>query len=231
MQTTSDIDTRKAITQLGDEKPDVRIGGIYALERVARDSARDHPTIVEVLTAFVREHSHEQGQPSGPGGQEQARPARADIQAAAAVIGRRDRRRDIQRIDLARANLARANLALAHLTGADLTRADLSSTQLTVAHLADATSPARTSATRTSAARASAARTSAARTSAAQGGPQVRPFRRAGNEIPAPAGWRRRALTPGQGRRASFVPAGPLPARRRGAGLKTTTERSVAIAS
>ena len=30
----------KAIEQLGSDKPDVRIGGIYALERVARDSER-----------------------------------------------------------------------------------------------------------------------------------------------------------------------------------------------
>lgn len=54
----------KAITQLGSKKLDVRIGGIYALERVARDSARDHPTVMEVLTAFIREHSHEQWPPS-----------------------------------------------------------------------------------------------------------------------------------------------------------------------
>ena len=33
----------KAIEQLGSDKLDVRIGGIYALERVARDSPRDHP--------------------------------------------------------------------------------------------------------------------------------------------------------------------------------------------
>ena len=67
----------KAIEQLGSDKLDVRIGGIYALERVARDSARDHPTVMEVLTAFIREHSHEQWplpgpaarpHPRGPGG-------------------------------------------------------------------------------------------------------------------------------------------------------------------
>src|SRR5271165_3065503 len=53
----------KAIEQLGSDKPDVRIGGIYALERVARDSARDHPTVMEVLTAFIREHSREHWPP------------------------------------------------------------------------------------------------------------------------------------------------------------------------
>src|ERR1035438_6617719 len=50
----------KAIEQIGSEKADVRIGGIYALERIARDSARDHPTVMEVLSAFIREHGPEQ---------------------------------------------------------------------------------------------------------------------------------------------------------------------------
>jgi hypothetical protein len=37
----------KAIEQLGSDKwLDVQIGGIYALERIARDSPRDHPTIM-----------------------------------------------------------------------------------------------------------------------------------------------------------------------------------------
>ena len=55
----------KAIEQLGSEKLDVRIGGICALERVARDSARDHPAVMEMLAAFIREHSHEPWPPPG----------------------------------------------------------------------------------------------------------------------------------------------------------------------
>ena len=54
----------KAIEQLGSDKLDVRLGGIYALERIARDSAKDHPTVMEVLTAFIREHSREPWSPS-----------------------------------------------------------------------------------------------------------------------------------------------------------------------
>jgi Pentapeptide repeats (8 copies) len=50
----------KAIDHLGSSRLDVRIGGIYALERVARDSRRDHPTVMEVLASFIRRHSHEQ---------------------------------------------------------------------------------------------------------------------------------------------------------------------------
>ena len=36
---------------------EVRLGGIYALERIAADSPRDQWTIMEVLTTYVRENS------------------------------------------------------------------------------------------------------------------------------------------------------------------------------
>lgn len=47
----------KSVEQLGDDKIEVRLGGIYALERIARDSPKDHWTIMEVLTSFVQEKS------------------------------------------------------------------------------------------------------------------------------------------------------------------------------
>ena len=47
----------KAIAQLASKDLEVRLGGIYALERIARDSERDHGPIMEVLTAYVREHA------------------------------------------------------------------------------------------------------------------------------------------------------------------------------
>jgi hypothetical protein len=46
-----------AIDQLGNDKVDVRIGGIYALERLAKDSASDWPAIGEILAAFIRAHA------------------------------------------------------------------------------------------------------------------------------------------------------------------------------
>ena len=53
----------KAIEQLGndDTSPDVRLGGIYGLEQLARDSPSDHPAVFDVLAAFVRGHV-----PAGP---------------------------------------------------------------------------------------------------------------------------------------------------------------------
>jgi hypothetical protein len=47
----------RAVGQLGDESSPVRVGGIYALERIANDSARDRATIVYLLGAFIRERS------------------------------------------------------------------------------------------------------------------------------------------------------------------------------
>jgi hypothetical protein len=38
------------------EPVDVRFCGIYALQRIADDSSRDAPTIVQVLCAFIRGH-------------------------------------------------------------------------------------------------------------------------------------------------------------------------------
>jgi hypothetical protein len=128
----------KAVEQLGSDKLDVRIGAIYALERVARDSARDHPTVIEVLTAFIREHSREPWPPSDPGGEERERSTRPDVQAAVTVVGRRDRERDIRPIDFCGAYLTRADLSNAYLTGANLGGAYLTGANLTSVHLTGA---------------------------------------------------------------------------------------------
>jgi hypothetical protein len=47
----------KAIGQLGSDKLPVILGGIYALERIARDSEKDKGPILEVLTAYVRQNA------------------------------------------------------------------------------------------------------------------------------------------------------------------------------
>ena len=137
----------KAIGQLGSKKLDVRIGGIYALERVARDSPRDHPTVMEVLSAFVRDHSHEPWPPPAPGESGAAAPKRVvrpEVQAAVTVIGR-NARHDHQRLSLVGANITgaflagqRLSLAGAFLAGADLAHADLTDADLAGADLTDA---------------------------------------------------------------------------------------------
>jgi hypothetical protein len=144
----------KAIDQLGavetgpDGKPkinlEVRLGGIYALERIAHDSPTDHWTIMEVLSTYVRENSPATDSATKTAG-EQSSPRtttnpvevagkhlRADIQAILTVLGRRDRTHDPpdRRIILSHADLNGADLEGAYLQDAYLERADLSGAKL-----------------------------------------------------------------------------------------------------
>jgi hypothetical protein len=117
---------------------------------------------MEVLAAFVREHSHEQWPPAkSDGAPVPKRVIRPDVQAALTVIGRRDATHDTRPIDLSGAELPEAklprdaglaeaklshavltgmdlfgqNLSGADLTGADLTRANLTRVDFTGADL------------------------------------------------------------------------------------------------
>jgi uncharacterized protein YjbI with pentapeptide repeats len=47
----------KAIEQLGSEKIEVRLGGVYSLERISKESPNDYWTIMENVAAFIRERS------------------------------------------------------------------------------------------------------------------------------------------------------------------------------
>jgi hypothetical protein len=47
----------KAVEQLGSDKLQVRLGGIYVLERVSKESKTDYWPIMEILTGFVREQA------------------------------------------------------------------------------------------------------------------------------------------------------------------------------
>ncbi|MGL5831642.1 MAG: pentapeptide repeat-containing protein, partial [Waterburya sp.] len=144
----------KAIEQLGNKQEEVVIGGIYSLERIAKDSPKDQWTIMEVLTAFVRKNS-----PIPPEIQnlkekkerskalEKLDPVNIQIQAALTVIGRRDPEQDdtseedsvrrnpeqddtskedpVKRLDLNYSNLRDADLSGANLRDADLSGANL----------------------------------------------------------------------------------------------------------
>jgi hypothetical protein len=123
----------KAVEQLGkindrgQPNIEIRLGAIYALERIAKDSARDHWPIMEILTAYVRQHAK-------PGTDEpytlDKKPS-PDIQAILTVLGRRktDRGREdrsnLQYLDLMEARLWGAKLTGANFRGADLEKADL----------------------------------------------------------------------------------------------------------
>src|SRR5215208_5811468 len=152
----------RAIEQLGETnsngepKLELRLGGIYALERIAKDSPeRDYSTVMEVLTAYVRQntptHSKEDTKQQSESTGEQTEQSfsftrwsveepRLDIKAVLDVVGRRQEDRvpeehrvipDFRKIDLTRtslrgASLSGADLREANLWGANLKRANLS---------------------------------------------------------------------------------------------------------
>lgn len=126
----------KATEDLGSDKPEVRLGAIYALQRLMTDSTRDRATIRQVLAAYARVHA----QDSPPPGSDPHRLA-ADVQAALSVltdphlIRASDSAVDLSNTDLHNKSLNAFSLTDADLNGADLTGADLSSAHLTGAHL------------------------------------------------------------------------------------------------
>lgn len=116
-----------AVTNLGNDSIDVRLGGIYALQRIMQDSSRDQPALVQVLSAYVRTHAP---QPKhGRRGPDQ--PA-DDVNAALNVLTHRDRQHDGTTYVV---NLAGAYLAGARLESADLTYFRLNHANLSGAHL------------------------------------------------------------------------------------------------
>jgi hypothetical protein len=139
----------KAVDQLGSDKPDVQLGGIYGLEQLARDSPADHPAVFDVLTAFVRGHApigaDKCAKFSTPGqgviGRLQDLAPSAGIQTVIDALARRDRKNDRRDalLDISNTCLIVANLHGLQLSGISITFADLRISNLEQAdlHLAD----------------------------------------------------------------------------------------------
>ena len=143
----------KAVEQLASEKAEVRVGGVYTLERIARESTADYWTIMETLTAFIREESRRNAS-NGPDPAsfldrnaalaDRGLSPPADIAAALTVIARRpelEREREQRegwRLDLTGSDLRGVALPEAHLEGVRLRRARLDGAFLQRAHLDDA---------------------------------------------------------------------------------------------
>ena len=147
----------KAVEQIGSGKEEVVIGGIYSLERIAKDSPKDQWTIMEVLTSYIRKNS------PIPSNIQQLKPEAEErektpeklpsvsipVQAALTVIGRRKVENDqagdnlaettnpnkIKILDLSGTNLRGADLIGANLFGANLFGANLYGAKLWVAYL------------------------------------------------------------------------------------------------
>jgi hypothetical protein len=153
----------RALDQLGSEQLDVRLGGIYGLERIAARAsdgvaagagtggayrppgsgerpsvfwaAQDRLQVVEILSAYVRTTSHRP--PIGPDGPDATLQTRQpDVHAAVTVLARRTVLDGDPPLDLSGSALPSARLGWARLAGADLRGADVRGTSLQHAQLA-----------------------------------------------------------------------------------------------
>lgn len=151
----------KAVTQLASDKMAERLGGIYTLERISKESPDDYWTVMETLTAFVRERAswretarrvserayflwRDAGRPNGRADEhwreavkttEPTQPP-ADIAAVLTVICRREQaNREREKRQGWKINLAGTDLRGAKLTGAYLENANLTGSHLEDANL------------------------------------------------------------------------------------------------
>jgi hypothetical protein len=154
----------RSVDQLASPSVDVRLGGLYALERVAKNSYEDRDTVTAILTAFIRTHAPApdttfEAVPAPRRVAESVRWLRVrspDVQAALTIVGRRPAGRPeddvgeythlyLSYTDLRRAWLnggqwsglicRNADLAGVRLRDAILDHADLADSDLREAHL------------------------------------------------------------------------------------------------
>jgi len=138
---TKAIEQLGALTAKGEPNVGVRLGAIYALERIAQDSPRDHWTIMEVLTAYVRQNAPAPAQvPTKKHTKDAiAKGPATEIQAILTVLGRRKRDRgrehEGQYLDLSSSNLRGANISSAHMEGANFYETHLEGAHFWSAHV------------------------------------------------------------------------------------------------
>lgn len=118
---------------------ETRIGGLYALEKIAEDSMRDHLDIMKIFCFYVRHNCPLKGKKTKADKMDETIKPREDVQVALTIIGRRDKWSDgkerlrkeseqdyildLHSCDLQGADLCDANLNKANFNGASLVRA------------------------------------------------------------------------------------------------------------
>ena len=126
----------RAIEQLGsgsDDKPniEVRLGAIYALERLSQKNDDYYQAIIDILVSYVRHNApiplEDTRSPTDK--------TRIDMQTAMTVLGRREVKTSEPQLNLVQVYLPKVNLNHAYLQGANLNGADLRGADLQGAYL------------------------------------------------------------------------------------------------
>lgn len=127
IQTATETDER---SNWEEEQPniEVRLGGLYTLQRIFEDSLSDHIRVVETVCAYVRRNSLRQEQGTD---EVEIRNLDVDIQAATKILGERSYERCVYEmnslgaLDLSTATLQKSNLNSLKFPMVDLEKADL----------------------------------------------------------------------------------------------------------
>jgi hypothetical protein len=127
----------RAIDQLGSNRTEVQLGGIYGLEQIAEQAPDNRPAVTEVLVAFLHRRTPRRNTRL-PAGEEDLRLRAPEVHAALTVLMRRtgrqgDARLDLRNLDLRGAQLFNTNvLTLEHgsISDAGLYNTDLTGTDL-----------------------------------------------------------------------------------------------------
>ncbi len=115
---------------------EVRLGGLYSLQRIMKDSPKDEETIAKIFYAYVRENAKKIKIKIKTGIMDT--PPREDVQAALDIMGQFNKEWKKQgkeipldsRINLSRSSLAKYSFANMDLSNAILEDADLSGVEL-----------------------------------------------------------------------------------------------------
>ncbi len=124
----------KAASQLGATDPqgskqvELRLGGIFALERIAKESPEDHQSVMAILAAYLRRNLP--GTSSGGRSSEDE-----DIHAVLTVLGRRQHKLDSIALNLRGIVVPGADLRGSHFEKADLSEACLEGSALAEVHM------------------------------------------------------------------------------------------------
>ena len=128
----------QAIEQLGathgagQPNREVRVGAMYALEKLSQANEEYTQVIMSLLSTYIRENAPQNTEKTTQ------EPIATDIQAAIAVIGRSQQNGKTIAINLSNSDLTEAHLTKANLTKANLTKASLIKASLWRAKLIEA---------------------------------------------------------------------------------------------
>jgi len=129
----------RAVDQLGSDKLEIRLGGIYALERITNESEKDYWPIMEILTAYIRNHSRVDSSLNEKTQTIESAPS--DIQAIFTVLGRRKynyNNGESKRLNLSKIYLNGVELIETNLKGINFSSSNLEGANFEGAHLEEA---------------------------------------------------------------------------------------------